>query len=45
MASQNFSTESTGKPLQVIAKVRNKSPGNFPQMGKKEECLEEALLA
>lgn len=45
MASQNFFTEITGKPLLVIAKVRNKSAEVFPQMGKIEEYLEEALLA
>lgn len=45
MASQNFFTESTGKPFLVVAEVRNKSTGIFPQMGGIQEYVEKALLA
>lgn len=45
IASQNFFIENTGKPLLVIAKVRNKYTGTLPQMGKIEKYLEEPLLA
>jgi len=44
MASQNSFTESTGKPLLVIAKVRNKSTGTFLQMGKIEELFRRGLI-
>lgn len=44
MASHDFSTEGAGKPLQVIAKVRNKSRGNFPQMGKKKGVFRRGLI-
>lgn len=40
-----FFTGSTGKPFWVIAKIRNKSTGIFPQMGIIEEYVEKALLA